>query len=184
MNKITIPLGVVLACALGVVGCSKAEHDGNHENAQPSAQQLSACSPGQLEVAEAGGDAGAGSVYLSYTFTNTGDAACTLNGTPGVQRISADHGEIPPTVAPKAGEHSITLKPHDHAYLSIGLTNMGRDGSPYDTDECKPVTLQGFAITLHEGAQPIKVAHQGYGCSTGIDKLEVQPFSATDPGAS
>lgn len=181
MKKVMGSLGLALVCGATLAGCSKVEHEGNQADTQASTPQVGVCAPEQLKVTEGNGDAGAGSVYFSYTFTNTGDTACTLNGTPGVKRISEEHGEIPPVVAPHSTEHSIMLNPGEHAYLTIGLTNMGRDGSPYVTEECKPVALQGLAITLDANAAPLDVAHQGYGCLAGIDKLEVQPFSTTSP---
>lgn len=181
MKKVMGSLVLAFACGATLAGCSKAEHEVSYADTHASTPRVSACTPDQLKVTEGDGDAGAGSVYFSYTFTNTGDSTCTLTGTPGVKRISEGHGEIPPAVAPRSTEHSITLKPGEHAYLAIGLTNMGSDGSPYVTEECKPVALQGLAITLDDNAAPLNVAHQGYGCLTGIDKLEVQPFSTTSP---
>lgn len=83
--------------------------------------------------------AAAGSVYYPINFTNTGAAACTLFGYPGVSFVTGRSGsEIG---APATRNHgvpsvTVTLQPGGHAHASLQVVDAGN----YSASYCHPVT--------------------------------------------
>ncbi|MGJ8525785.1 hypothetical protein LMG33818_001532 [Halomonadaceae bacterium LMG 33818] len=151
---------------------------------------VSTCQPNELTLKRVSGDAGMGSVYEGIAFTNTGHHACILSGTPGVQRVTTSGEKIRPNVAAKPATKqsgkdvqggSITLQPQQSAYVTLGLNNLAPDGSPYVPKQCKAARLAEVQFTWQGSHSVAHMKQPGYGCTTGIDKLQVQPFTSQKP---
>jgi hypothetical protein len=83
------------------------------------------CTAGQLSVALGGGDAGAGNLYRYLVVTNTGSAACQVDGFPGLSLLDANGKQIgqPATRRPLA--HSpVVLRPGASASDTIHTANQ------------------------------------------------------------
>lgn len=183
MKTTTMTWAMMPLMLLAMAGCSPADKQ-PESSSHSEGDSVSVCGNDQLATQRVGGDAGMGSVHETYQFTNTGDAACTLPGTPGVKRLSSEHGELPPTVQVDDAGKSLSLAPGKSAYLTLELSNLSKDGSPFPAQKCQAVALSGIDVTLAPGAAPITLKHEGYGCLSGIDKLDVQPLSTKGPEAS
>lgn len=175
-------------------------HQGGSDSTPSSASQgasstasnasVSTCQSNELTVKRISGDAGMGSLYEGIAFTNTGHHPCTLSGAPGVQRVTTSDEKIRPEVAPKAvvkpssegGQvGAITLQPQQSAYTTLGLNNLAPDGSPYVPEQCKAAKLAEVQFSWQGSHSVAHMKQSGYGCSTGIDKLQIQPFTSKKP---
>jgi|GEM_PF-4772894 len=166
---------------------SSASQGASHSASNTS---VSTCQPNQLTLKRVSGDAGMGSLYEGIAFTNKGRRPCTLSGTPGVQRVATSGEKIRPNVAAKpvtkqSGKEtqgsSITLQPQQSAYVTLGLNNLAPDGSPYVPKQCKATKLAEVQFSWQGSHSVAHMKQSGYGCTTGIDKLQVQPFTSQQP---
>ena len=101
----------------------------------PEPTVVSACTTDQLTLAlqERPGDSGAGSFFWDLTATNAGDVACTAQGYPRVQLISAATGQpigANSGLEPRAAPSAVLLQPGDSAFSLLHLTRAGAYGCP------------------------------------------------------
>lgn len=109
--------------------------------AQPGAD--STCRTGSLSanVAPAEGGGAAGSVYWDVTLTNTGAAACTLSGYPGVSFTDASGARLGEPAERDGGQASpVELAPGEPATAPLRVTN------PDLIAGCTPVTSASVVI--------------------------------------
>ena len=106
--------------------------DGNGYWTATSIKVLPTCQPSQLilttDAAHSSGGA-AGSLGITYMFTNTSATACTLRGFPGLQLLNAS-GQPLKTTTIRSSEtpSTITLQPRRHAWFDIEFpTQTGFD---------------------------------------------------------
>jgi len=101
----------------------------------PEPTVASACSTDRLSLAlqERPGDSGAGSFFWDLRVTNAGDNACTTEGYPRVQLISAATGQpigAASGLEPRAAPSSVLLQPGESAFSLLHLTRAGAYGCP------------------------------------------------------
>jgi hypothetical protein len=109
----------------GEQGSSAPATGGTRTPSSPSAGGTAMCTAGQLSVALGGGDAGAGNLYRYLVVTNTGTAACQVDGFPGLSLLDANGKQIgqPATRRPLA--HSpVVLRPGASASDTIHTANQ------------------------------------------------------------
>src|SRR3954466_16021370 len=101
----------------------------------------SRCRLGDLSVHLGAAGHAAGSTYRPIVFTNTGDAACTLRGYPGVAYVAPTSGrQIGAAASRDSGvrTRTVTLAPGRHAAAPLQLGNYLT--SPAGACAAKPVS--------------------------------------------
>lgn len=105
----------------------------------------SRCHTSELEVTLAGGDAGAGSLYLTLDFRNISDRDCTVSGYPGVSLVGDDNGTRIGAPAERDGSGSgggpVPLSPGASAVAQLQVTQPENYG-----DRCTVTAADGLRI--------------------------------------
>jgi hypothetical protein len=107
--------------------------DGNGYWTATSIKVLPTCQPSQLnlttDAAHSSGGA-AGSLGITYMFTNTSATACTLGGFPGLQLLNASGQPLNTTTIRNSETPStVTLQPGRHAWFDIEFPTQTGFGS-------------------------------------------------------
>lgn len=121
-------------------------------------------------------DAGAGNRYGKFIVTNSGSAACTLNGYSGFQ-LQNDAGDVPTKLERKAdpGPATVTLAPGAKAAANLHW-NVVPAGDEPAQGPCRPEPSKAAAIPPNETA-PMSVPWTfGPVCSGG--RIEISAFYA------
>jgi hypothetical protein len=102
------------------------------------------CTHGQLRFHLGRSDGAAGHVYFPLVFTNTGGAACTLRGYPGVSSVAGDDGHQVGAAATREPHavHTVTLRPGGHATATLNHLNPG----VFDPNRCHVTATRGFRV--------------------------------------
>jgi len=142
---------------------------------------VSACTTEQLTLAlqERPGDSGAGSFFWDLSVTNAGDVACTAEGYPRVQLISAVTGQpigAASGLEPRATPSAVLLQPGDSAFSLLHLTRAGAYGCPL-------IPVTELAVTPPGTGQSSQVATPNPidGCDDPTIQLVRTGAFATDP---
>jgi len=91
----------------------------------------SRCTTKTLRASVGHGDVGAGNVYYSLVFTNTGSSSCVLRGYPGVSLIQRDGQTIgKPATHEAAAGGPVTIAPHHSAHATLHTANKGVSDKP------------------------------------------------------
>ncbi len=92
-----------------------------------TAASLTACRTASLSVSLGGPNGSAGSTHYGLTFHNSGSAACTLYGYPGVSFLDAAGHQIGAPAQRQTGITSatVTLAASGDAYSSLAVTDPG-----------------------------------------------------------
>ncbi len=97
------------------------------------------CISSQLQLAEGHPSAAAGSVALTFSFTNTAATECYLVGYPGLQMLSSSGSSIPTHLTrgssvsvPPEPVTKVALQPGGSAYFIVGYA----DATGYSGDSC------------------------------------------------
>lgn len=105
-----------------------------------------ACVSSNLSAAIASGSGGAaGSVYVTLKLTNTGTAACTLQGWPGVSLVGSGNGTQIGAAAKfdRSTSHAtITVKPGSAAEATLQYV----EADNYERSKCQPAKADGFRV--------------------------------------
>ena len=95
------------------------------------------CRSSQLAVAQVRRDGAAGSVGLTYRFTNRGPATCSLYGYPGLGLVGSTGSALPTSVirspsvvVPTLPEQTVTLAPGGHAWFDAGYSDVSSNSCP------------------------------------------------------
>ncbi|MBQ6644095.1 MAG: DUF4232 domain-containing protein [Saccharopolyspora sp.] len=123
------------------------------------------CTAGELEVSLSRGDSGMGHTNSDLRFTNNGERACTLQGSPGVSFVAGDSGQQigePAERAPKSEGQLITLQPGESASSPLSIAKSGM----YSPDECRPQAVRGLRIYAPGDTASMFVEHEQQACST------------------
>ena len=141
----------------------------------------SACTADGLAFAlqERPGDSGAGSFFWDLSVTNSGAVACTANGYPTVQLVSADTGQpigAASGLEPRAAPVALLLQPGDSAFSLLHLTRAGAYGCPL-------IPVTELAVTPPNTGQTGRVAtpHPIDGCADPAIQLVRTGAFAADP---
>jgi hypothetical protein len=107
--------------------------DGNGYWTATSIKVLPTCQPSQLnlttDAAHSSGGA-AGSLGITYMFTNTSATACTLGGFPGLQLLNASGQPLTTTTIRNSETPSVvTMQPGRHAWFDIEFPTQTGFGS-------------------------------------------------------
>jgi hypothetical protein len=107
--------------------------DGNGYWTATSIKLLPTCQPSQLSLTEDAahsGGAAAGSLGITYVFTNTSATACTLSGFPGLQLLNASGGPLTTRTSRNSETPStVALQPGRHAWFDIEFPTQTGFGS-------------------------------------------------------
>jgi Protein of unknown function (DUF4232) len=133
------------------------------------------CTVGALQIryADDKGGGGAGSVTGTLTFTNTGSAACTLRGFPGVSYVGGGKGTQVGQPASRTDDavKTRTLAPGSSVKSALRRTQPGGYG-----DECQQTEVDGFRVYPPGSTESAFVAFKTTGCkSTSAPLLQVGP---------
>lgn len=133
------------------------------------------CAVGRLRVRYAVdvGGGGAGSVAGKLTFTNTGSAACTLRGFPGVSYVGGGDGTQVGQAATRTDDavKTRTLAPGKAVSAALRRAQPGSYGSG-----CQETAVDGFRVYPPDSTESVFVAFKATGCrSTTAPLLQVGP---------
>ena len=107
----------------------------------------------RIKTAPGSGEAMDGA-YWDLTFTNTGTAACSLNGYPGVSFLTAGHAAITaPASRASAAPHLVTLAPGQTASAQLKTPNVGN----LPKTACHQVTAASLKVYPPNDTVPVFV---------------------------
>jgi hypothetical protein len=124
------------------------------------------CSTSDLRITLGNGGAGAGTDFTVLDFTNSGTAACTLYGFPGVSLTNSSGAAIgaAATRNPSKASTLITLAPGAKANATLGVANAGN----YPTGACKPTTVARLKVFPPNQTQAIELPFATTGCAVSV----------------
>jgi len=143
------------------------------------------CQPSQLRSVLYGSEGAAGTIELTFSFTNTSNSLCTMHGYPGMQLVDAS-GDNLPTVVIRGGTLAfenvattdVTLAPLQMAYFNLGFNDVATG-----TTTCSVATKVEITPPNDVTYVVVPVASQIEVCDGGT--LYVSPvFSSTDTTAT
>jgi hypothetical protein len=123
----------------------------------------------------------AGSTYVTLTFKNLNNVACTLHGYPGV---SFGAGTPVAQVGQAATRDSsvapvlITLAPGGYAHTTLRITNALN----YPTSTCAPASTTWLQVYPPNSFNQLYVPYNGTACTSKIVTLSVQAVQAGQGG--
>lgn len=127
----------------------------------------------RITYADDEGGAGAGSVTGTLTFTNTGSAACTLRGFPGVSYVAGAAGTQVGQPATRTGDpvKTRTLAPGKRVTAALRRSQAGNYG-----DECSATKVDGLRVYPPDSTESFVVAFKTTGCKNpSAPLLQVGP---------
>ena len=143
-----------------------------------TAGQDAPCSVDSLGITAATGDAGAGSVTVTFTFENVGADACTLAGFPGVSAVGDGDGEQigEPADRSEAAFEPVVVAPGATATAALRMVNVGTDGGPLGAD-CQAQPADGWRVYPPESTEAAFVAVDGLtACAGDVDWITIDPI--------
>lgn len=116
--------------------------------------------------------AAAGSTYAPVVFTNTGSAACTLFGYPGVAYVAPSTGKQIGAAASRNPQHSartVTLAPAGSASVLVQMA----DPLNFSASQCKSDPVSGLRVYPPGNTAAAYVAFKSTqtACSTNVNQL-------------
>lgn len=190
VNSVVRLLAPAFAAALLLAGCSASPGGGGDTPSPSSAPETPTESPtptptgsatadpdapadqcpdAALKVTVENSDAGAGSVFYSIVFTNTGSSECSLRGFPGVSVVGKGNGTQLGEAAqrqPGATPTDVKLGPGGTAVATLQSVNIGDDGGPLG-DACPTEAADGWRIYPPHSFEAVFVQAQGLTACTG-----------------
>jgi hypothetical protein len=129
------------------------------------------CKVADLSLSLSDGEGTAGTYYRYLVFTNKGNRTCTIQGFPGVSYVTGDDGRQVGPAAERQGtkQPPVTLKPGDHANVTIGFRDVGA----FDEAACQPTQTRGLRVYPPHEYKSMFVPADGLGCA-GKDLPESQ----------
>jgi hypothetical protein len=155
---------------------------------QPAAGAPAECPAADLKVKVGPGNGAAGSIYYPLEFTNTGSAACTMYGYPGVAFVTKAGGTaaggavlgVPAfrnaAFAPKV----VTLAPGVTAHASLQV----QVAQNYPAATCKPVTGHWLQIYPPGSKAAEYVRFTAVTCTGNIPSGSTLGIYVVQPGAT
>jgi hypothetical protein len=121
------------------------------------------CSTASLRVTLGNGGAGAGTDFTILDFTNSGTAACTLYGFPGVSLANSAGTQIgaAATRNPSQASTLVTLAPGAKASATLGVANAQN----YPATACKPTAAAQLKVYPPNQTQPLELPFTATGCA-------------------
>jgi uncharacterized cupredoxin-like copper-binding protein len=151
--------GVALAAPLIAFGAAPA-----------GAASLPTCTFGHLSAKLAGGDAAAGSQYLTIRFTNTGRHSCVLDGHPGVSLVTANHRRVGLT-AKRATDtvRTVRLDPGEKADAVLRITNALN----YPKSTCKPTAVRALRVIPPDSTRSFYLTLHTTTCAKAVRTMTI-----------
>jgi len=128
------------------------------------------CATGSLSIKVGASEGAAGSVYQVIDFTNTGTAACTLYGYPGVSLASGTPlGQVgaAATRSTTASPTVVTLSPGKTANALLRVTQALN----YPSATCSPKATTDLRVYPPGQTKALDVAYPSTGCASASVKL-------------
>ncbi|WP_255946255.1 DUF4232 domain-containing protein [Streptomyces odontomachi] len=102
------------------------------------------CETADLKVALGAGEGAAGSQYRPLRITNTGDAACSLYGFPGVSMVDAAGKQVgkPADRSGSQASGRVVMKPGQRAQVTLRIVNAAN----YGGDQCHLTDVAGIRV--------------------------------------
>ncbi|MGV3016679.1 DUF4232 domain-containing protein [Rothia sp. 88186D007BW] len=144
-----------------------------------SAAGVAVCDYDQLyiQAAAAEGAGAAGSRYITLTFTNTGDANCTMSGYPAVHYVDAAGHQVGAAAA-NATEWSASggvIAPGESLTATLRETRAQLYG-----ETCQSVSAAGYSIQAPGASQALVLNFAAEACSNpSVGQLSVGAVGAT-----
>lgn len=125
------------------------------------------------------GAGSAGSTTGTLALRNTGDAACTLLGYPGVSLVDASGHQLG-AAATRAGEsangvqpRTVTIDPGATAETTLQIADVGN----YSANDCDPTDATGLRVYPPGSRAALFIAHSLRGCTKDVHVLTVGPLA-------
>lgn len=135
------------------------------------------CAAESLRVTAATGDAGAGSVTVTFSFENAGAEACTLAGFPGVSAVGGGDGEQigEPAARSDATFAPVVVAPGATASAALRMVDVAGGGGPLG-DDCQAQPADGWRVYPPESTEAIFVQVDGLtACAGDVDWITIDP---------
>lgn len=193
MRTVSTSIAIVVAGAtLLLAGCgapaeaptegqSPSPSAGESTNPSPAdpetAGQDAPCAADSLAVTAATGDAGAGSVTVTFTFENVGTEPCTLAGFPGVSAVGDGDGTQigEPATRSDATFEPVVVAPGDAATAALRMVNVAGGGGPLGED-CQATPADGWRVYPPESTEAILVDVDDLtACAGDVDWITIDP---------
>lgn len=138
------------------------------------------CATGQLRLGLGSEEGAAGSTYRPLTFVNTGTAACTVDGHPGVSYVAGDDGHQVGAAAGRTGTPApVTLAPGATASATLRIVNP----RAYDAATCLPTPVTGLRVYPPDQTAAAFLPGPATACAaTGVVLLTTGPVRAGATG--
>jgi hypothetical protein len=147
----------------------------------PHAAGPAPCATTDLQVKLGASSGAAGSVYQPIDFTNTGAAACTLYGYPGVS-LATTHppSQIGAAAArnPSPPPKQVTLASGAVAHAVVQVTFAGN----YPASTCGPTPASALLVYPPNQKTPVSLPYRSTGCSS--TKITILHVNVVQPGTS
>lgn len=147
-----------------------------------------ACTTANLSLSLGPPNGAAGSSYYPLHFTNTGSAACTITGYPGVSFVAPGGGQQVGAAATRSGDATptATLAPGAEATATVQVASYQN----FDPGTCAPTAVSGLRVYPPGSTTAAYVAFPGgnqQACSkdlssTGSSELIIRPVKAGASG--
>lgn len=155
---------------------------GTSQGASPHVGGPPPCPTSNLQVRLGTSSGAAGSSYLPIVFTNTGNAACTLYGYPGVSLAAGNPpAQIGTAAARNANEAPklVTLAPGGTANATLQVTVAGN----YPAGTCSPAPASTLVVYPPNQTASASVPFSTTGCAAqGVNILHVSVVQAGSGG--
>ncbi len=140
------------------------------QTVSPPPLDPSTCNTDNSSVELGQPDSGAGTTMVALIFTNTSDAACTLEGFPVVEFVADGDGTQVGESATQNTDASpvqvITVEPGDSAASMLKITSAG--------NVCDPVEVDGFRVIPPGSSDAFFIETSDYpACDGDVSLLEV-----------
>ncbi|ATE54015.1 MULTISPECIES: DUF4232 domain-containing protein [Actinosynnema] len=131
----------------------------------PPASGPAKCQTAQLRIEFGQGNADMQGAHLPLRFTNTGQAACTLQGAPGVSYVTGDSGEqVGEPATRDVNGPLVTLNPGETASAGVFLSS-----APQKTPDCQQVPVRGLRIYPPDNTAAAFVPDDTYACAPPLN---------------
>ncbi|WP_157674702.1 DUF4232 domain-containing protein [Agrococcus jejuensis] len=137
-----------------------------------------ACTASDLAVTQSTGDAGAGSVSVTFAFENVGVEPCTLAGFPGVSAVGGGDGEQlgQPADRSDLAYDAVELPPGVTATAAMRMVNVAGGGGPLG-EACAVQDADGWRVYPPDSTEAIFVAVDGLqACAGDVDWITIDPI--------
>lgn len=147
-------------------------------SASPTAAAEGACGVDDLAVTQQTGDAGAGSVTVTFTFEDVGAESCTLAGFPGVSAVGGGDGTQvgEPAARSDLAFEAVELQPGATATATMRMVNVAGGGGPLG-DACQAQPADGWRVYPPDSTEAVLVEVDGLtACAGDVDWITIDPI--------